>query len=157
MPHGLARIDDPSKRMFGYYAYATIDGRTIKTFYSDRRYGGRENALSAAEAAIGDKLEDQTRYLALKRRYHRRTNSPGDVPGVNRVPKAIDDSDGYWIARWHDHTGKRRSRKFSVKKLGEREAYEQALKTRLHETMDERSLLSVFRTMMADFRFERPA
>ncbi|PZN94881.1 MAG: hypothetical protein DCF31_07945 [Alphaproteobacteria bacterium] len=142
--------------MFGYYAYLTIDGRLLKRFYSDRRYGSAGQAFEAARSAVDAKLEIHRQYLALKRRHHRRANSPADVPGVNRVPKVKGGDTGHWIARWHDAAGRRRSRKFSVKTLGERGAYEAALRTRLHETMDERSLLCLFRVIMADVSLYRP-
>lgn len=141
--------------MFGYYAYLTIDARLLKRFYSDRRYGSAEQAFKAARSAVDAKLEMHRQYLALKRRHHRRANSPADIPGVNRVPKVKGDA-GHWIARWHDATGRRRSKKFGVKALGERGAYESALRTRLHETMDERSLLCLFRVIMADVSLDRP-
>ncbi|WP_207792548.1 AP2 domain-containing protein [Sandarakinorhabdus glacialis] len=152
----MVRVADATKRMFGYYAYATIDGRFTRTYFSDLRYGSAEKAHDAALEVIEGSIEDQRLYLSLKRRYHRRANSPGDVPGVNRVPTAPDDNNGYWIARWHDAQGRRRSRKFSVRKYGERLAYDWALQTRLQATLEERSRLCLFRTTMADFHFERP-
>lgn len=157
MPNHVVRVADAAKRMFGYYAYATIDGRFTRTYFSDQRYGSPERARNAAREVIEDSIDDQRLYLALKRRYHRRANSPGDIPGISRVPAAPDDDNGYWIARWHDEQGRRRSRKFSVRKYGERLAYDRALQTRLQATLDERSQLCRFRMTMSDFRFERPA
>ncbi len=149
--HNTSRIDCAEKRMYGYIAQVTIDGQTFRRFCSDRRHGGGDAARNAAARAVAEMSEERRLYLQLKRRHRRRTNSPGDVPGVNRSPSQIEDDCGYWIARWHDESGHRRAQKFPVKRFGELGAYELALETRLRATEHERSALRIVQAHLADF------
>lgn len=153
----IVRIDDDHRRMHGYLVHATVNKQRHQIYCSDVRYGGSEKALSAAQSAAAVALSEHDFYLALRRRFNRRQNTPGDIPGVNRFPRrATSDVANYWVARWSDSTGKRHSKKFSVARLTEQGAYELALETRLNATVDDRDILRSLNEATETFRLTAP-
>lgn len=154
----VIRIDDHQRRMHGYVAHATINGRRHQIYCSDLRYGDASRALAAAQLAVAVSLSEHDLYLALRRRHNRRQNTPGDIPGVNRVPKRqAEGVPNYWVARWADKDGKRHAKKFSVARFSEKGAYELALETRLAATIEDRELLRVLNESTESFRLIAPA
>lgn len=154
----IIRIDDDLRRMHGYVAHATINGRRHQIYCSDIRYGDRVQALAAAQVAVAVSLSEHDLYLALRRRHNRRQNTPGDVPGVNRVPRRqTEGTPNYWVARWADKDGKRHAKKFSVVRFTEKGAYERALEARLAATIEDRELLRVLSETTESFRLVAPA
>lgn len=152
-PERVRRVDDSGKRMHGYIARAVIDGRVSQTYFSDRRYGSLANSYRAAVLAVEGSLTEHLHYLSLKRRYLHRSNSPADVPGVNRISSALPSQSDYWLARWLDQDGCRRYRKFGVRKYGEIEAYELAIAARLEATAEERERYRTLSKTVSDHRF----
>lgn len=154
----IVRIDDDIKRMHGYVAYATLNGKRHQVFCSDVAYTSPEKALAAAQVAVAASLKEHDLYLALRRRHYRRQNTPGDIPGVNRVPRRpTPEIPNYWVARWADMGGKRYSKKFSVARFTEQGAYERALETRLAATVDDRDLLRTLSELSESFELTAPA
>lgn len=153
----VVRIDDDDRHMHGYIAHATLNKRRHQIYCSDVRYQTAERALAAAQLAVAVSLAEHNLYLALRRRHNRRQNTPGDIPGVNRIPRrAIAGTPNYWVARWADSTGKRHSRKFSVARFTEQGAYELALETRLDATVADRELLRTLNETTEGFQLIAP-
>lgn len=46
---GISRIDQPEKHNHGYFVRLTRWGKTHSAFFSDKKYGGQEQALAAAQ------------------------------------------------------------------------------------------------------------
>lgn len=146
------RVDDIKRCMHGYIAHATINRRRHQIYCSDLRYGSSEKALAAAQKAVSASLSEHDLYLALRRRHNRRQNTPGDIPGVNRVPRRpTENVPNYWVALWPNDNGKRSSRKFSVAKFTEQGAYERALETRLAATVADRHMLRTLKETTETF------
>jgi len=95
-------------------------GATHSKFFSVKRFGGVEEALDAAV-----RYRDQLRKLA-----------PRKAPSANSVRLGRNDGITYserlgcWIAQWMQ-CGKRKTRKFSVRKYGHIRAEQMARKARM--------------------------
>ncbi|MGL4968202.1 MAG: AP2/ERF family transcription factor [Inquilinus sp.] len=115
--------------MFGWLAHYWVAGRQTRKFFSDRAYGGSsKKAKAAAEAFALEHLPDHQEILSLRRRLLPRRNTPHGIPGVARYARPGGTS-AFWTAYW-TQDGVRRTKKYSVTKLGEHEARELAFATR---------------------------
>ena len=146
------RYDNDARSAHGYFVSVTVNGKSSRAFFSDRRYGGAAAAKAAAEEVIRATIDDHSLFLALRRRHCRRSNSPGEIPGVNRVPREPGTGRGVWVARWFDENGRRQRKGFRVSVFGEIGAYELALETRLAATAEERAKFRSLTFATAGFR-----
>ncbi|HYD81837.1 MAG TPA: AP2 domain-containing protein [Paucimonas sp.] len=125
----IRRIDYDAKNTHGWLVQVQREGRRYAKFFSDSVHGGKRKALAGAVAyrdAIRQEKEPAHRKW-LRRIV--RTNNTSGTPGVGRYARS-DTGQEYWCAYWNDLEGKRRERKFSVAKYGERRARQLALETR---------------------------
>lgn len=124
---GISRIEQPKKKHFGYYVRLNWRGTQYAKFFADKKYGGPQQALKAAESYF-DELDQQ---MPLDSQIGRMTvrNTSGIV-GVSRTQSS---SRGhryeYWQARW-GYGCDRKSAKFSIHKYGEEEAKQLAIAAR---------------------------
>jgi len=123
----ISRVDHPAKSTYGYLVRVQRGGVLHSKFISDRAAGGKRKALRAArdvEAAIVGELE------ALP--------VPKPRPGTRNTSGVVgvSHSNGYWQAHWTDATGRRRSAKFSVARLGDAQAFRLAKRTRRAAEVD---------------------
>jgi hypothetical protein len=110
-------------------------GSKTSKFFSDSQFGGNRGALSAAKS-FRDQMEQAWRRYSTKElaRKPTRRNHSGIV-GV-RLERRVERRGDYeyhyqfWVAQWTDGKGRRKSRAFSVRQLGHREAYRRALAAR---------------------------
>lgn len=124
---GISRIEQPEKKHFGYYVRLNWRGTQYAKFFSDKKYGGKQKALKAAEAYF-DELDEK---MPLDSQVGRMTvrNSSGIV-GVSRTKSASrGHSYEYWQARWGSGA-ERKSAKFSIQKYGEDKAKQLAISAR---------------------------
>jgi hypothetical protein len=129
----ISRIDQPSKKHHGFYVRVVFRGKQHSKFFSDKKYGGGEAAL---EAAI--KYRDELEAELGKPRTDRMVVAPPDKDrgGVRRYQKPtrrngkVHYSDVYEVS-WCPEPGKVRRKRFSVNKLGEREARRRAYEFRM--------------------------
>lgn len=50
---GISRIDQPSHRTHGYFVRVHHRSKIYLAFVADKKFGGRETALAAAEKGLG--------------------------------------------------------------------------------------------------------
>jgi hypothetical protein len=104
----------------GWEVRMSRQGATHSKFFSVKRFGGVEEALDAAV-----RYRDQLRKLA-----------PPKAPSATSVRLGRNDGITYseklhcWIAQWME-CGKRKTRKFSVRKYGRIRAEQMARKARM--------------------------
>lgn len=124
---GISRIEQPEKKHFGYYVRLTWRGCQYAKFFSDKKYGGKQEALAAAERYF-DELDEQMPLDSQVGRMSVRNRS--GVVGVSRT-KSVSRGHyyEYWQARWGSGN-QRKSAKFSIHKYGEEQARELAIKAR---------------------------
>jgi hypothetical protein len=131
---GICRIDQPSHRTHGFFVRLARQRKIHSAFFTDKKFGGREQALAAAQA----------HYLQLRRRLSlppqrsrrqwaetvRRRGRSG-IAGVQRV---IDRQHKpwrkYWRATWSPELGVVRKKQFSIRKHGEAQAKQLAIRAR---------------------------
>ena len=119
----------------GFLVRVMRKGKRASRFFSDEDHGGKRNALVVAKEHR-DSLEEKMRgYTAKQLSQKERANNTSGVVGVRRV----DETDyrweskptyGYWIAQWSPKQGVRKTRRFSIEKYGEDEAYRLAVQAR---------------------------
>lgn len=118
----------------GYLVRITRKGKLQSKYFADVD-GGKRKALRDARA-FRDELESKMRGYSSKQlaRKERADNTSG-YPGVRAVEEAdprwpSNPCYRYWIAQWSPSKGVRRTKRFSVDKYGEDEAFRLAVKAR---------------------------
>lgn len=129
--YAIARIDLPDAGTHGWQVRLQRRGVKYAKYFSDRGHGGRLEAFELArhwrDALLRRLAEDES--VRVCRRSSR--NSSG-VVGVSKVTVVASNGFEYlfWQATWSPEPGKRRCVKFSVKRYGDRQAFELAVQAR---------------------------
>ncbi len=132
---GICRIDQPSHRTHGFFVRLARWGKIHSAFFTDKKYGGREQALSAAQAHYL-KLRQK---LGMPRQRSRRWNAEvvrrkgrSGIHGVRRIISRGQSGRQlkYWMAMWSPELGVVRKKQFSIRKFGEEKAKRLAIRAR---------------------------
>lgn len=126
---GISRID--SGATHGWFVRVYRRGKTHSKFHSDLKNGGKAKALKLAQACreeLRARLGPPT--IHQLRRSNRRNTS--GVIGLSRVKKTsrIGTPLEYFVVSWRPEPGVPRNKTFSIRKLGEKEAFRQAVSFR---------------------------
>src|SRR5262245_53917924 len=133
--YAITRIDSERHRTFAWIVTVQRRKQIWRRSFSDRSFGGKNKALSAAKA-FRDRILRQhlpmtrAEYCQIKRR-----NNQSGLAGVCRYAypyirdKRIVGRD-YWIAFWTPASGKSKRIKFSISRFGERGALKRAMRAR---------------------------
>ena len=119
----------------GYLVRVMRRGRRKSEFFQDSEYGGKRKALLAARKHR-DQLESSMRaYTAKQLSQKERTNNTSGTVGVRLVEETDYRWDSqptyqYWVAQWSPRRGVRKTKRFSVDKYGNKEAYRLAVRAR---------------------------
>ena len=131
---GICRIDQPHKHNHGFFVRLARRGRIHSAFFSDKRHGGREQALVAAQVPR-DKLATQLgRPVQMARRQWaeivRRKGRSG-IQGVQRiVNRRVKPWRKYWKATWSPEPYMVARKQFTIRKHGEAKAKQLAIQAR---------------------------
>ena len=130
--YALARIDLPGAGTHGWQVRLQRRGVKYVKYFSDRLHGGSRGAFQSARQwrnRILRRLESEDSVRICRRSAR---NSSG-VVGVSRVTVVAPNGAEYhfWQATWSPEPGCRRCIKFSVRRHGERRAFEPAVEARL--------------------------
>jgi hypothetical protein len=128
---GISRIDQPSHRTHGFFVRVSWQGEIFSAFFADKKYGGRELAMAAAQAfhltlrkKLGMPAQRDRRWNA---RIVRRKGRSG-IHGVRRmINRRVKPWRKYWMALWSPELGVVRRKQFSIRKHGEEKAKELAI------------------------------
>ncbi len=124
---GISRIEQPSKKTYGYYVRLFWRGQQFAKFFSDKKYGSKDQALKAAEDYFYQ-LDEQMPLDSSIGRMTARNRS--GIVGVSRTKVRSRGHDyDYWQAWWGSGAN-RKSAKFSVLKYGEEKAKQLAIESR---------------------------
>jgi len=130
---GVIRIDSDSTH--GWQVRVYRDGKTFSRLFSDKKWGGRDEAFEAAATYRKD-LVDEVSQLPAKPRRRRlirsnKSNTSG-VVGVSRTYKR--DRRGIrhevYAVSWNPEPGVARGTSFSIKRYGEDTAFRLACQLR---------------------------
>ncbi len=129
----IIRLDRQSNSC--YLVRITRKGKLHSKSFWDDDHGGKRKALIAARQHR-DQLEKRLRgYSAKQLSQVQRTNTTSGIVGV-RMVEEVDfrwkskPVYRYWVAQWSPEKGVRRTKRFSVDKYGEDEAYRLAVQAR---------------------------
>lgn len=130
--YAIARIDLPDSRTHGWQVRLQRRGIKYAKFFADGNFGSKQDSLNVAKHWRNNLLDrfQQEDHARICQRSSR--NSSG-VVGVSKVTVTASNGVSYtfWQATWSPEPGKRRCVKFSIKRYGETEAFERAVKARL--------------------------
>ena len=122
----ISRIDQPQKHNHGYYVRVTRNGKTQAKFFPDKSNGGKRAALRAAKECNAELLRWAESQKEKRKKPGARNKS--GIVGINRARNS--NGEEYWQAAWVESSGRRRNRKFSIKRYGEERAKREAKRAR---------------------------
>lgn len=107
----------------------------IEAFFSYSKYGGKDGALQAAKKFRDSKLKEFPKLNRREIAQLHKKNNPNKKVGVSKITHTDHRPHGeytYWYyqAFWSPAPGVHKSRKFSISKYGEKEAYRLACEAR---------------------------
>lgn len=131
----ISRIDHQASHTHSWLVTIQRRGRVYSRHFTDTVYGGKRTALDAAKV-YRDNLVACLRPLTRQERCRiRKKNNRSGVSGVTRIDKQ-ENTRGrirhrlFWLAQWPIGGGKARMKKFSIKRYGERGAFQRELRAR---------------------------
>lgn len=134
--YGISRFDDDKRKAHGWRVSLRRHGRKLVENFPDKKYGGRQNALTLA-THFRDELLGKFPPITRKEMCQiRRSNNKSGINGVYTYAKHYKLRDGssreswYWEATWPGGRGKHVSIRFSVNKYGEELARSMAIRAR---------------------------
>lgn len=127
--YAITRIDLPSAGTHGFQVRLQRRGIKYGKFFADRVHGQPTNALRAARKwrdALLEEIADRARICERSPR-----NNSG-VVGVSKITVIASNGNSYhfWQATWSPAPGQRRCVKFSIRRYGDREAFQLAVEAR---------------------------
>jgi len=129
--YGISRIEQAEAGTRGWQVRLQRRGVKYAKYFADRRYGGGEPAWEAAKC-WRDEVMAQLRSGDESRVCRRSVRNSSGIVGVCQVTVRAANGTEYrfWQAAWSTSDGKRRCVKFSVRRHGERRAFELAVSAR---------------------------
>lgn len=127
----ITRTESVDGSTMGWNVRFRHTGRAESKFFSDRMYGGKDNALVVARMYRDARLnqlgpQDPMRHIG---RMSSR-NSTGLVGVCRTTCQTKGHFYDYWSAQWTLPDGKQCVRKFSINKYGEKDARRRAIQAR---------------------------
>lgn len=85
----ISRIDQPDKNTFGWFVRIRRDGNRVNKFFSDWKYGGRDQALQQARSFRDNNLQHWSRFARNHNRaMHNGKKSNIGYPGISYCVKS---------------------------------------------------------------------
>jgi len=119
----------------GFLVRVMRKGKRASQVFLDDDCGGKRKALIAAKKKR-DFFEQKMRgYTAKQLSQKERSNNTSGIVGVRRVDETdlrweSEPTYGYWVAQWSPKKGVRKTKRYSIGKYGEDEAYRLAVLAR---------------------------
>ena len=131
---GISRLDQESSGTHGWQVRIQRKGVRYGRFFSDRVWGGSEEALALAIQFRDKVIAHQKRlrknhgYRAVRSHQTVGARNQSGVIGVTRISQRTAKGMEYhfWQASWTGKDGKREVVRYSVLKLGDEKAFELA-------------------------------
>jgi len=120
----IARIDQESKRTFGWYVRVRFLGKTSSKFFSDRKHGGKAAGLLAAKSWRND-TEKKVGKPRTDRHIVSVSNTLTEVVGVR-----LNDKLNRYEVSWIGKDGRQGKTSVSIKRHGRVKAFKRACQIR---------------------------
>ena len=127
--YAITRIDLPGSGTYGFQVRLQRRGIKYGKFFADRVHGQAEQALISAREWRNELLKQIADRARVCERSPR--NNSG-VVGVSKITVLASNGNSYhfWQATWSPAPGQRRCVKFSIRRYGDREAFQLAVEAR---------------------------
>lgn len=127
---GISRIDSGSTH--GWFVRGYRNGKTYSRLFSDMKYGSKAAAYEEALAfrdKLYEKLVDIPRMPRARRLVMRDTRNSTGVLGVCRTSKRSPNGsvNECYSVSWRPEPGKQKCTSFSIRKYGEKKAFQLAV------------------------------
>jgi hypothetical protein len=127
---GISRIDTGSTH--GWFVRGYRNGKTYSRLFSDQKYGGRTEARQEALAfrdKLYEKLEEIPAMPRARRVVMRDARNSTGVLGVCRTAKRSPNGNlnECYSVSWRPEPGKQKCTSFSIRKYGEKKAFQMAV------------------------------
>ena len=129
--YAIARIDLPGAGTHGWQVRLQRRGVKYAKYFSDRLHGGSRGAFRFA-LRWRDRLLRRLEAEESVRICRRSARNSSGVVGVSKVTVIAPSGSEYhfWQATWSPESGRRRCIKFSIRRHGERRAFDLAVEAR---------------------------
>ena len=129
--YAIARIDLPGAGTHGWQVRLQRRGKKFAKYFSNHLHGGSRRAFRIAQAWRAQLLTNLEAEETVRICRRSARNSSG-VVGVSKVTVVAPNGCEYhfWQATWSPAPGKRRCVKFSIRRYGDRRAFELAVEAR---------------------------
>src|ERR1044072_2301610 len=125
---GISRIDQPSRKTFGWYVRVNFNNKQVSKFFSDKANGGKQKALEQA-VLFRDQAEKKLGRPRTDRQVIARNprNSSG-IMGIQRKTKTVKTDEGereiekYYVVTWNPEPGRVERIFVSIDKYGDKAA-----------------------------------
>lgn len=127
---GISRIDSGSTH--GWFVRGYRNGRTYSKLYSDRKWGGKRKALDEARKYRDELLDELEKIPARprgRRIVFRDSRNTTGVLGVCRTAKRSPNGtiNECYSVSWRPEPGVQKCTSFSIRKYGEKKAFQLAV------------------------------
>lgn len=131
---GISRIDSEACRTYGWYVRLRFNGKSIAKLFSDKKYGGKAQALMKArryykkssEKLLKEMMKIYSNKLPCKTIVTKNKRNNTGLVGVQRIDRQNAGGSVYRAFRvnWTDKNGKSCNKFFSIDKYGEKQAFQ---------------------------------
>lgn len=137
--YAIARIDLPVQGTHGWQVRLQRRGVKYAKFFGDRTHSPQDGDPAAALQAARcyrDQLLANLQHQDISRVCARSPRNSSGVVGVSRVSVVASNGTAYhfWQAAWTISTGQRKCVKFSVRRYGDKAAFDLAVQARIDAT-----------------------
>ena len=131
---GISRIDQPEKHNHGFFVRVQRRGKIHFAFFTDFKYGGRAQALAAAQRHHRKLLRKLGPTKSKSRQWWAELPRRKGSSGIVGVQRLVDWGSWpirtYWKANWSPEPYVVRRKQFSVRKFGAKKAKQLAIRAR---------------------------
>ena len=129
--YAIARIDLRGAGTHGWQVRLQRRGSKYAKYFSDRLHGGSSGAFAQARL-WRDRLLKRLESEESVRICRRSARNSSGVVGVSKVTVVAANGVEYqfWQATWSPEPGRRRCIKFSIRRYGDQQAFEMAVRAR---------------------------
>ena len=120
----ISRQENKNSSACGWYCRVTYQKKLHRKYFSDKKYGGKEQALKAAISWRNAK-EQELGIPRTDRPFYSKARTNTGVPGVILAEKY-----NRYQVQWYDVEGKQHTTNVVIKKYGKKKAFEMACKIR---------------------------
>ena len=125
--YAISRINLPLMKTHGWQVRLRRQGKLFSKFFSDRKHGGEEEALTIARAYRNELIKSLPEPVRAGAEGKMTRRNVSGVVGVSRIViKSGLRRYEFWQATWSCDSGIRKRMKFSVRRYGEDRAFELA-------------------------------